>query len=50
MQFRSDISNAQGLYEEERILLRELMDVYNFHYSKNRIKDKYYTYLRVSDD
>ena len=42
MQFRSDISNAQGLYEEERILLRELMDVYNFHYSKNRIKDKYY--------
>ena len=42
MQFRSDISNAQGLYEEERILLRELMDVYNFHYSKNRIKDNYY--------
>lgn len=42
MQFRSDISNAQGLYEEERILLRELMDVYNFHYSKNKIKDKYY--------
>lgn len=42
MQFRSDISNAQGLYEEERVLLRELMDVYNFHYSKNRIKDKYY--------
>lgn len=42
MQFISDISNAQGLYEEERILLRELMDVYNFHYSKNRIKDKYY--------
>lgn len=42
MQFRSDISNAQGLYDEERILLRELMDVYNFHYSKNKIKDKYY--------
>ena len=42
MQFRSDISNAQGLYEEERILLRELMDVYNFHYSKNKTKDKYY--------
>ena len=42
MQFRSDISNAQGLYDDERILLRELMDVYNFHYSKNRIKDKYY--------
>lgn len=42
MQFRSDISKAQGLYEEERVLLRELMDVYNFHYSKNKIKDKYY--------
>lgn len=42
MQFKIDISNAQGLYEGERVLLRELVDVYNFHYSKNRIKDKYY--------
>lgn len=42
MQFTSDISNAQGLYEGERVLLRELMDVYNFHYSKNKTKDKYY--------
>ena len=42
MQFTSDISNAQGLYEGERALLRELMDVYNFHYSKNKTKDKYY--------
>ena len=42
MQFIGDIANAQGLYDEEREMLSELMDVYQFHYAKNQIKDKYY--------
>lgn len=42
MEFIGDISKAQGLFDYEQAMLGELMDVYHYHYSKNKVKDKYY--------
>ena len=42
MEFIGDIGNAIGLDEYEKALLQELLDVFHYHYSKNKIKDKYY--------
>jgi hypothetical protein len=38
----SDIAEAEGLPEKERIKLRELLDIYRFHLEKNEKKDRYY--------
>ena len=35
-------SNVVGLGEEEKTLLKELTDVYNYHRHKNEIKNRYY--------
>ena len=42
MEFTGDIVNAIGLDGYEKALLQELLNVFHYHYSKNKIKDKYY--------
>lgn len=42
MVFTFDPANVRGLTDAERQMMGDLMDVYNFHLSKNEEKDRYY--------
>lgn len=44
------IGQVEGITPEEQLKLNELVDVYNYHYSNNETKTKYYEgHVRLSD-
>ncbi len=44
------ITDVNGLSKDERAMLDELVSIYNSHYEKNRVKNKYYEGFITPDD